>query len=400
MIYLFIESVIRWEGVDEKGHYLKHVFLGNQSAFNTFYKEEKITLFFSKKEYRLKRKQKKTQLVNTFTKDLANILATGLPLLNSLSLLQKKQHLSILSHLVTDLKKSILSGKSFSESLQRYQHLFSKNYIQLVYAAEKINQLPVILKQLSVQQDFTEQLKNKLKKALIYPVSVLLFTFMITLGLMTFAIPQFQSLFNNFNAKLPLATQIIILITNYLKKYFFLLLISSIIAPLFFIYTYRLSYRFKRHMQNLLLALPFVGTLYRLKLVAHWTTILALTLKSGIRLQEGLILANNTLTHLRLKESCDTLIPGVMSGYTLHQALARITFFEQSERYLVEMGETTATLPLLLERISNESLYIIGQKLEFLSKWIEPAIMLVLAFIAGGLIITMYLPIFKIGTLL
>ena len=254
--------------------------------------------------------------------------------------------------------------------------------------------------QLSQQQEFTQHLKNKLTKAIIYPVSVLLFTLMTTWGLMTFAIPQFQAIFANFNTPLPMATQCIISLTACLKKYRILIMVSSVTLPILCRYTYRASYVMKRCMQNALLRLPLIGTIYRFKLVAQWTNILALTLTSGIRLQEGLSLANNTLTHLSLKESCDTVIQKVTSGYKLHQALTYTSFFSTSERYLIEMGETTTTLPLVLERIANESSYVIEQRLDNLSKWIEPAIMLLLACIAGGLIITMYLPIFKIGTLL
>ena len=233
-----------------------------------------------------------------------------------------------------------------------------------------------------------------------YPASVLVFTVLLTWGLMTFAIPQFQSIFANFNAPLPLATQYIIALTECLRKYHYLIMISSGALPISFLCCYRSFDHIKRYTQDALLRLPFIGTVYRFKLVAQWTNILALTLKSGMRLQEALLLANNTLTHLSLKTSCHTLIHKVTSGHKLHQALAQITFFNTSERYLIEMGETTTTLPLVLERISQESLNSIEHKLDSLSKWIEPVIMLLLAGIAGSLIITMYLPIFKIGTLL
>lgn len=400
MISFFIESVIHWQGIDAQGHHVKHVFSGSPRAFKAFYKKQQIVLLSTQYSYHFKKKHHKTQLVNLFTKELANALATGLPLVSALSLLQKKQHQSPLETLLADLQKNITSGKSLSESLQHHRSIFSEGIIQLIYAAEQAQQLPTLLKKLSHQQQATAQLTRQFKKAMIYPLSVLFFTITITLGLVTFVIPQFQSLFNNFNAPLPSATQFLIALTFYIKKHHILLTLCSITLPILVIYGYHASYMMKRCMQKSLLRLPLIGNLYRLKLLANWTSILALTLNSGVRLQEGLTLANNTLTHIAIKASCEQLHQKMNLGYKLHQALAHSQLFEPAECYLIEIGEATTTLPLLLDRLAQESLAFIEYTLDKLSQWIEPAIMLLLALVAGGLIITMYLPIFKIGTLL
>lgn len=400
MISFFIESVIHWQGIDAQGHQIKHVFIGRRRAFKAFYKKEGIVLLSTQYAYHVKRKHNNTQLVNLFTKELAHALATGLPLISALSLLQKKQHQSPIEALLGDIQKNITSGKSLSESLQYHPSIFSESMIQLICAAEKAHQLPTLLKQLSQQQQTTEQLTRQFKKAMIYPLSVLFFTMIITLGLVTFVIPQFQSLFNNFNAPLPDATQFLIAMTFYIKKHHVALTLCSITLPMIVLYGYHASHYMKRSIQNALLQLPLLGNLYRLKLLATWTSVLALTLKSGVRLQEGLTLANNTLTHIALQASCEQLQQKMNSGYKLHQALAHTPLFEPAECYLIEIGEATTTLPLLLERLSQESLTFIEYTLDTLSQWIEPAIMVLLALVAGGLIITMYLPIFKIGTLL
>ncbi|PHQ78419.1 MAG: hypothetical protein COB66_08930, partial [Coxiella sp. (in: Bacteria)] len=383
-----LQITIRWSGIDNNGTLCNNVFFGSKKAFDHFMSVQHIVLITYKIEYKFKQRKKANQLRQQFTSDLANLLQTGLSLVDALTLLSKKHSTTELANLIDDIYQQIKSGKQLSEALASYATYFSQNYIQLICAAEKTNQLPTILAQLSAQQTFMLTISNQLKKAMIYPCATLLFTLFISVGLLIFAIPQFQNIFSSFNATLPLATRAVIAISDVLTKFAIPLLAGALLAPISLVLSYKRSVRVKKSIQHLLTKLPFIKKLYRLKQVASWTNVLAVSTKSGIPLPEGIALANNTLTNLVLNERCQSIVAQLTAGSRLHQAESDTHLFSQDECYLIEIGETSATLPHLLERISQQARDTIQQSLEHLSKWLEPVIMMVLAVVAGGLVIT------------
>ena len=395
-----IQSRIRWRGIDDNGTRCTSVFFGSKAAFREFLKSERITLLKSRSEYHIKRRHKTKQILYRFTTDLASLLKTRLSLSDAFILLSKKHSATPLSQLVTSIYKHIQSGSTLSAALSMHDTIFPQNYRQLIFAAEKTNQLSEVLFQISAQQVFLQTLSNKLKKAMIYPSATLAFTLLITVGLLVFAIPKFQEVFSNFNATLPLATQIVMSLSHSFKKLALPVTAMGISFSIISYVLYKKSPVVQKYMDYFFLKLPFAGRLYRLTLVARWATVLSITRKSHMPLPEGIALANQSLTNRAIKVHADQMVTQIKSGCRLHQAIKQMTLLTPEECYLIEIGETSATLPLLLERLSKQSLYSVEQSLENLSKWLEPVIMLVLAMVAGGLIITMYLPIFKIGTIL
>ncbi len=395
-----IESYIRWSGIDVDGRKQIAFFVGSRSALRVYANDNNIILLSTKREFHIKQHANAARVIYTFTKDLASILNTGINLMDALQLLRYRLKDHTLSHVLETIITRLFSGQDLSTALAAYPHLFSTAYIQLIKAAEMTQQLPAILARLAQQYEFTSSIRKKLTQALIYPTCVLLFTVLITTGLIAFAIPQFQTIFTNFNATLPTSTHIILSIGKYVQHYKLSigLSISGLICLILMLYK-KLHFA-KRIVQSILIHTPWIGMLYRNKLIANWSYILGLCLQSNLSLKHALTLANDTLSNLKIKQSCQNIIVLLQSGHALHDALATCSLFSLSDLYLIKTGETSNTLEAALQRLSTQAFSDIENTLDTLSKWLEPVMMLVLAIIAGGLIISLYLPIFKIGAII
>lgn len=395
-----IKSIIHWEGISAQGSKLTQTFFGKKKDFLQYTQKQNITTLKKTQTYQIQLKEKNNLSSTLFIQALSDLLSTGLSLLDALSLLLKKNSESEFQTVIQSIITQLNQGNSFSTALQQYPTLFSQTDIFLIHAAENTNQLPSILKQLADQHIHHIQLKNKLKKAMLYPTFVLVFALLITVGLLTFAIPQFAEIFNNFNATLPLVTRLVIQASDLIRHHIHWIIAIPTIFIACTISFYRKSKRLHYYLDKTVLKIPFFKTLIRMRALSNWTNVLSICLKTGINLTEGIDLANQTITNHAIKTSVTSIVHDLKSGQTLNQALSPTLLINLDEQHLIEIGESSATLDIMLTRLSTQSSDTITNLLESLSKWIEPVIMIFLAILAGGLIIAMYLPIFKIGTII
>ncbi len=399
-IKLGIESFLHWSGVDHIGRFHSNRYRGSMRSLRSHLHKQNIILTHVKREFHLRKKQHTSIVLNEFTEDLASILATGIHLTDALTLLKYRYASTQLSQIIAQLLQALHAGSSFSTALNQHPNFFKATYIQLITAAEQTNQLPAILMQLAHQMKLMLQLKNKVKKALIYPLTVLVFTLFISIGLIVFALPQFQRIFENFNATLPTATNMLLSISAFLQRHAAFVIVSSLCVILILYYLSQKSTRFHTVLHTLFLHTPWIGTVYRHRMLADWSYSMNLCVRAKLPLRDCLLLAQNSISANTLKKAYLRLPDLITAGHTLHDALTRITLFDHSALYLIQLGETSHTLEQALERLSAHTFKQVEQALESLSKWLEPVIMLILALITGGLIISLYLPIFKIGSIL
>lgn len=379
-----IKCIVTWQGINPSGQRINDIFIGNYHQLSSYLQKNNITLTRRKIEYYLLPKHNG---LNILIGDLADLLQTGLNLITAFELLLKKYRDPILRISTKKILNDIYAGQSLSSALAAHFNNRCPIDLKLIAIAEQTNRLPQILQQLASQHKFRSIIRKKFYKAMIYPSCILAFTLFITLGLMIFAIPQFESMFNSFNARLPMPTQITLAIAHIILKHGLLILIITISLCM-------LAWRF------IAAKLPFISNLYRTKIIYHWANVFAICIHSGLTVIKGLQLANQTLMHPPIKKQFDHAIVRIKSGLTCHQALSETSLLSDTQLYLIELGESSATLHTMLDRITTQTLNSLQQRLENLSKWLEPVIMMVLAIITGGLIITMYLPIFKIGSIL
>jgi type IV pilus assembly protein PilC len=395
-----LESYINWHGVLPSGQPTSGQFIGSKNTFSDFVRSQNITLLKSRREIKFVRHKHLKQFIVLFTEDLAAILNTGINLIDALNLIKHRYLSKDISQFLQDIIRDLDAGIKFSQALAKHRDFFPASYISLIEAAESTHQLPQILDHIVMQLKFNRDIKAKIIKALIYPASILAFTLFITIGLMAFAIPQFQSIFANFNAKLPLVTRIAIAVSHGLLTYKLQIVISTAVLITLPILFYKKYYAFRSAVQTMLYHSPWYGTLYRQDQLAKWCYMLRLCLETKLTMAQGLGLANSILTNQKIKAACINKSKQLASGTPLHELLAETKLLNSSELHQIKIGIESNTLVNTLQRLSTHAHDTISFRLENLSKWLEPVIMLLLALIAGGLIISMYLPIFKIGAIL
>ncbi len=380
-----IKSIITWQGIDKTGCRITNSYIGSYRKLLIYLKGQQITLVSKKIEYHLVSKH--NNYFQQFIHDLADLLQTGLKLITAIELLQRKYCNPILKNNIHNTLKKLKSGATLAHALATHFNNNQPVDLELIAIAEQTHQLPQTLSQLASQFQIQQNIRKQLYKAMIYPSSVLFFTFFITLGLLVFAIPQFKSMYDNFNATLPLTTRIALSISDILVQHG--LLISVFLITLIF-----LCWRLKP-IKNL-----FFKKLRHMKVAYLWSSACANCIDSGLTVTRSIALANKTITDNMLQKSMRNAINQIKAGKTCGQALTHTRLLNHSQLYLIEVGESSATLNVMLKRIASQNVNQLQQRLENLSKWLEPVIMLFLALIVGGLIITMYLPIFNLGSLL
>lgn len=394
-----LKSYITWRAIDSHGRLIVNTFTGSRQLFNKFIREQQLNLISTHTQYQVKLRHNH-KIHAKFTADLEALLNSNIELTTALHVLRHRYADAHTQTNISQLITALHHGKSLSAALACHPDLFDPSYLPLLKAAEATQQLPQLLTRIVELDTKAHLIKAKLQKALIYPACVLAFTAFISAGLLTFAIPQFEAIFISFNAQLPTFTQSVITLSKVLSDYKWGLLLLSCGIGFICYYGYKKMMRVRSLCQTLLSKLPWIGGLYCLKLVFNWCTVFAIGVKADLSLHDSLMLANNTLTHIHIRQRCDQVINRVANGQSLSVALASTELFDRSQLYIIQLGELSQNLAHNLEQLATEAAGHIEQRLDYLSKWLEPVIMLILAVVAGGLIISMYLPIFKMGALL
>lgn len=395
-----LKSEIQWRAVDSHGYLQQGVFSGNRRHFKHYLQQQQLLLIHKKILFNFSFRKRFTQQQLQFTIDLAHLLSSDHTLIDSLSLLSHRYGSSQLKNDIKQLIALLQSGQSFSQTLIKFPQLVALHYLPLIKAAEKTQQLPLTFQRIVKQQQQRLKIHHQLSKAMIYPISILVFSLFICIGLLTFAIPQFQTIFNSFDSQLPMFTRAIIQIAHYLNQFKWIILLSLILCIAWLRYSYARFRHIKKCWQSLFMHLPWIKKLYRLKLFNQWCLVLASCLDAKLPLTQALSYANATITHITLQQSCHYVTQKIVSGLSLYQALSTTSLCNEQELSQIRLGEKSANLPRTLHHLVAQSTDQLTQQLENLSKWLEPVIMLFLSVVVGGLIISMYLPIFKIGTVL
>jgi type IV pilus assembly protein PilC len=397
---LKLTHYILWSGISTEGHQLNKRFNGTLAQLEQHCSDHKITLLKYKLHQSIQGKHNKKQRTAQFILALSRLLKNKLPLITALELMQNEYQQKALGPYIENILISLYAGSQFTQALQKCQLSLSITQQSLIQAAEKNQQLPQTFEQLSEQIQRQQHIKKQLQKACIYPACVLGFTLLMTTGLLRFAVPQFQSIFASFNAELPLATQILIHTADFLKQHMlFIIFTSSLISAMPFI-LYRYHKASRHRLITLLFKLPWLGRLNHSRLIANWCQIISACLQNHLSITDSLQLANQGLVNSPYYKKSLTMQTQLHQGYALQQVINQLDLFNQHDLTLINMGIAAQSLSATCNQLSQKHACFITEQLDRLSKWIEPVIMLILALITGGLIVALYLPIFKIGSAL
>lgn len=375
--------------------------------FNSVHIQQKISQFptlpknqnFSLLPRFLSRKKIHLLEIIDFTRELSTLISTGISITNALTIIQNSHEKSCLKALVQTIKADIESGKLLGEALKRHPTYFSPFFIQLTLIGEQSGTLEMQLKQAGAHLEKILNTRNKLKKSLTYPTFVILFTFFIMSGILTFIVPQFQTLFQNFNSELPLLTRLILNLSHSLKYIIPIFLIFSTLCIPVFYKLKRTSSSFALLLDQLLLKCPLIGSILKQHLTARICNLLAVTYRSGICFPEAFLLLSESIENKVYSKALREIPRQIKKGTALHQAIENSHIFPKRVFQMIYIAEQSGALLIMLKKMGIFYENQTDHQLERINQLLEPIIIGILGLSIGILIIAMYLPIFRLGNL-
>jgi len=355
--------------------------------------KEKKEGFFSNTKGRIKNKD-----VSLFTRQLATLIKSGVPLVKALTILIDSTEKQSLKELIVDIKNEISSGTPLTLALRKHERYFDDLFCSLVEAGEQSGSLEEIFESLAVYKEKTEQVKAKIKKAMAYPMTVLVISFFVTILLLVKVVPQFQMMFESFGGKLPYFTQLVVNMSNAVKTTW-PFIIGGLAGTVFGLraYFYK-SEQFRYRLQRWSLKIPLFKHVVTKSAIARYSRTLATTFKAGVPLVNGLDSAAGASGNIVFKEAILNIKDDVMTGQQLNFAMSASGLFPPMITQMVAIGEESGNLEEMLAK--SASLYEdeVDAAVDALTSMTEPLIMSILGVLVGGLIIAMYLPVFKMGS--
>lgn len=337
-----------------------------------------------------------TKEITAFTRQLATLAVSGIPLLQSLNIIYKGENNRVLGKIIQGILFSIEKGCSLTVSLGNYPRYFNELYRSLILAGERSGTLDVMLNRITSYQEKNELLVAKIKKALSYPLAIIIVATLITIFLLIFIVPQFQVLFSGLGVPLPPTTVLIIQISNFLQTHGWMLFMLGSVFVTGFILILKRSVTFSKKINSVILHLPLFGRLLKKAILVRFARTLATTFAAGLPLQEALQITSGVTGNPIYQSAILKIRDSIKRGQALHLSLPK-ELFPNLLIQMVAIGEESGTLETMLFKIAEIYEKEVDQTVEGLSSLLEPFIMIFLGLLIGGLVIAMYLPIFKLG---
>jgi type IV pilus assembly protein PilC len=333
-----------------------------------------------------------------FARQLATMLAAGVPLVQAFAIISLSQRNPAMAKLLLLIKIDIEGGESLAQALAKQPRYFDALFCNLVAAGEQAGVLDSLLDNIANYLEKIEAIKHKVKKALSYPIAVLTVALVVTMILLIFVVPVFEELFKSFGADLPLFTQWVIALSMAIQSKWWLLF--SLLAALAysFLYLKRRSHGFNQNLDRMLLKLPVFGSLLEKSAIARFARTLGTVCTAGVPLVDGLISVAGACGNLVYYNAVLKIREQVATGLPLQFAMLQSGLFPNLLIQMVAIGEASGTLDNMLIKVASYYEAEVDHLLDHLSSLIEPMIMVILGILVGGLIVAMYLPIFKLGT--
>jgi type IV pilus assembly protein PilC len=335
--------------------------------------------------------------ISLFTRQLATMMKSGVPLLQAFDIVGRGHSNPAVGKLLLDIKSDVETGSSLSQAFRKYPLQFDVLYCNLVAAGEQAGILDTLLDRLASYKEKMIAIKSKIKSALFYPVAIIVVAFVITAVIMIFVIPAFKEVFTSFGADLPAPTLIVMGISDFFVAYWWA--IFGIIggALYSFLEAWKRSEKVQMAMDRLLLRAPVFGNIIRKSVIARWTRTLATMFAAGVPLVESLESVGGAAGNYVYKIATRQIQSEVSSGTNLTTAMQNTDLFPNMVTQMVAIGEESGALDSMLSKVADFFEQEVDDAVDAMSSLMEPIIMVVLGTLIGGMVVAMYLPIFKIG---
>lgn len=392
------EFVFEWEGKDKNGKVVRgEMRAGGESVVSASLRRQGILVNKVKKRRMSGGKSIKQKDIAIFTRQIATMMRAGVPLLQSFDIVARGSTNPRVTKLLTDIRSDIETGTSLSSAFRKHPLYFDALYCNLVEAGEAAGILETLLERLATYQEKTLEIKRKIKSALIYPVAVLVVAFVVVAVIMIFVIPAFKEVFTSFGADLPAPTLFVMAMSEIFVSYWWLIFGVIIGGTYFFFESWKRSEKMQKTMDRLLLKLPVFGDLIFKSAVARWTRTLATMFAAGVPLVEALDSVGGASGNAVFAEATEQIQKDVSTGTALTTSMQATGIFPVMVLQMAAIGEESGALDHMLSKAAEFYEAEVDEAVKGLSSLLEPIIIVVLGTIIGGIVVSMYLPIFKLG---
>lgn len=387
-----------WEGKDKSGKIIKgEMRASGENIVNATLRKQGITGAKVKKMSGSSGKKVTDKDITLFSRQLATMMKAGVPLLQSFDIVARGHSNPAVTRLLLDIKTDVETGSSLAQAFRKYPVYFDALFCNLVGAGEQAGILDTLLDRLATYKEKILAIKSKIKKALFYPISIMVVAFVVTAVIMIFVIPQFKALFEGFGANLPAPTVFVMNLSDIFVTYWYIIFGSIGGGGWFFFNTWKRSEKMQFFMDRLMLRLPVFGDLIRKATIARWTRTLSTMFAAGVPLVEALDSVAGASGNKVYYNATKKIQSEVSTGSSLTVSMQNSGVFPNMVLQMAAIGEESGSLDGMLGKVADFFEQEVDDAVDGLSSLMEPMIMAVLGVLIGGLVIAMYLPIFKMG---
>jgi type IV pilus assembly protein PilC len=389
-----------WEGMDKKGQRVKGKSLApNELALKQDLRRQGVVATrIRKQSTALKGGGKvRPEDIAIFSRQLATMLSAGIPLVQAFEIIGAGHEKPSMQKLVLDVKADVESGTSLHEALGKHPLYFDDLYVNLVEAGEQAGALETLLDKIATYKEKSEAIKKKVKKALFYPAAVLAVAVVVTLILLIFVIPQFESLFKGFGADLPAFTQMVINLSRFVQANGIYMAVVTGVAIYAFFYFRKRSRKMREFLDRMSLKLPIIGPILNKAAIARYARTLSTMFSAGVPLVEALDSVAGATGNIVYENAVLKMKDEVSTGQRLQRAMENTGMFPNMVVQMIAVGEESGSLDTMSGKVASFYEEDVDNAVDSMSSLLEPMIMAILGVLVGGLVIAMYLPIFKLG---
>jgi len=392
------DFVFEWEGKDRNGKIVKgELRAGGEAMVSATLRRQGILVNKVKKRRASGGTSIKQKDIAVFTRQLATMMRAGVPLLQSFDIVGRGSTNPRLTRLLNDIRQDVETGTSLSSAFRKHPMYFDALYCNLVEAGEAGGILEALLDRLAVYQEKTVAIKNKIKSALTYPIAVMVVAFIVLAVIMIFVVPAFKDVFSSFGADLPAPTMMVISMSEFFVAYWWAIFVGLGGGIYFFLQSWKRSEKMQKRMDRLLLKIPVFGDLMYKSAVARWTRTLSTMFAAGVPLVEALDSVGGASGNAVFQEATEQIQRDVSTGAALTTSMQTTGIFPTMVLQMASIGEESGSLDHMLAKAAEFYEDEVDEAVKGLSSLMEPIIIVFLGTLIGGIVVAMYLPIFKLG---
>jgi type IV pilus assembly protein PilC len=389
-----------WEGTDKKGKRIKGKMLAvSEAAVKADLRRQGVLAKRVRKEVQLFKSGKKivSEDIALFARQLATMLQAGIPMVQCFDIIGNGHDKPSMQKLVLAIKADVEAGTSLHEALAKHPLYFDDLFVNLVEAGEHAGALETLLDKVATYKEKTEALKKKIKKALFYPAAVLAVAVIVTVILLIFVIPQFESLFKGFGADLPAFTQMVINLSRFVQDQGWWMLIVAGGAGYAFFYFKKRSRPMRQFLDRMMLKAPVIGPIMVKAAIARYSRTLSTMFAAGVPLVEALTSVAGATGNIVYEDATLRIRDEVSTGQRLQRSMEATGLFPNMVIQMIAVGEESGSLDQMAAKVADFYEADVDAAVDAMSSLLEPLIMAILGVLVGGLVVAMYLPIFKLG---